>query len=392
MNPIWLVAKRELKTRLLSKAAIIATFIFVVLIAGGLQAAAFFASSFDEPSTIGVSQSASELGEIITEASQAEGQDVDVVAVEDAQAKDLLREGEVDAVISGTAQAPVLLFDGSPDIEIVQITTTAAQQSIFYSAIDPEEGEAIQHDLASLEVQVEDINPQTAQRDLDGVKIVTVFAMISLLFFALIQSASLIIVGVIEEKASRVVEVLLATIRPSQLLAGKVLGIGLMALIQVLIFALAGVGSAVAAGLVSLADLNVGWSVLNMIGWFILGFGVYVALFGGLASLVSRQEDAGVVTTPMVFGMMIPFYMAIYLVPNAPDALVTKITSYIPFFAPFMMPVRMAFDSAAGWEIALAVVLCLIAIPSVIWIGARVYSRAVLHTSGRVKLRQALRA
>ncbi|HLS01202.1 MAG TPA: ABC transporter permease [Beutenbergiaceae bacterium] len=392
MNPIWLVAKRELKTRLLSKAAIIATLIFVVLIAGGLQAAAFFASSFDEPSTIGVSQSASELGEIITEASQAEGQDVDVVAVEDAQAKDLLREGEVDAVISGTAQAPVLLFDGSPDIEIVQITTTAAQQSIFYSAIDPEEGEAIQHDLASLEVQVEDINPQTAQRDLDGVKIVTVFAMISLLFFALIQSASLIIVGVIEEKASRVVEVLLATIRPSQLLAGKVLGIGLMALIQVLIFALAGVGSAVAAGLVSLADLNVGWSVLNMIGWFILGFGVYVALFGGLASLVSRQEDAGVVTTPMVFGMMIPFYMAIYLVPNAPDALVTKITSYIPFFAPFMMPVRMAFDSAAGWEIALAVVLCLIAIPSVIWIGARVYSRAVLHTSGRVKLRQALRA
>src|SRR5690625_484970 len=392
MIPIWLVAKRDLKTRLLSKAAIIATFIFVVLIAGGLQAAAFFASSFDEPSTIGVSQSASELGEIITEASQAEGQDVDVVAVEDAQAKDLLREGEVDAVISGTAQAPVLLFDGSPDIEIVQITTTAAQQSIFYSAIDPEEGEAIQHDLASLEVQVEDINPQTAQRDLDGVKIVTVFAMISLLFFALIQSASLIIVGVIEEKASRVVEVLLATIRPSQLLAGKVLGIGLMALIQVLIFALAGVGSAVAAGLVSLADLNVGWSVLNMIGWFILGFGVYVALFGGLASLVSRQEDGGVVTTPMVFGLVITFYMAIYLVPNAPDALVTKITSYIPFFAPFMMPVRMAFDSAAGWEIALAVVLCLIAIPSVIWIGARVYSRAVLHTSGRVKLRQALRA
>lgn len=392
MNPIWLVAKRELKTRLLSKAAIIATLIFVVLIAGGIQAVAFFASSFDEPSTIGVSQSASELGEIITEASEADGQQVEVVAVEDAEAEDVLREGEVDAVISGTTQAPVVLFDGSPDIEIVQITTTAAQQSIFYSALDPQEGEAIQHDLASLEVQVEDINPETAQRDLDGLKIVTVFAMISLLFFALIQSASLIIVGVIEEKVSRVVEVLLATIRPSQLLAGKVLGIGLMALIQVLIFALAGGGSAVAAGLVSLADLNVGWSVLNMIGWFILGFGVYVALFGGLASLVSRQEDAGVVTTPMVFGMMIPFYMAIYLVPNAPDALVTKITSYIPFFAPFMMPVRMAFDSAAGWEIALAVVLCLIAIPSVIWVGARVYSRAVLHTSGRVKLRQALRA
>src|SRR5699024_4956730 len=186
-------------------------------------------------------------------------------------------------------------------------------------------------------------------------------------------------------------EILLATIRPGQLLGGKVLGIGIMALAQVVLFAAAGIISAMAAGLFSAGDINLGLSALTLIGWFLLGFALYVSLFGGLASLVSRQEDAGVVTTPMIFGMMIPFYLAIYLIPNAPDTAWTKILSYIPFFAPFMMPVRSAFEAVQGWEVALAVGLCVVSIPLVIWVGGRIYSRAVLHTGGRVRLREALR-
>src|SRR5699024_12791337 len=108
---------------------------------------------------------------------------------------------------------------------------------------------------------------------------------------------------------SRVVEILLATIRPGQLLAGKVLGIGIMALIQVVLFAAAGALSAMAAGLFSAGDFNVGISVLSLLGWLFLGLAIYVSLFGGLTSLVFRPQDAGEVTTPLVFRMTDPFYL-----------------------------------------------------------------------------------
>lgn len=394
MSTIWLVAKRELKTRLLAKASIISTIIFVVLIAAGIQVAGYFMNSSETSvTTVGVSAQTEPLGELMQGAAQGTGEEFEYLVFDESDAEQNLEEEAVEVYIAGTPSAPVFMFDGTPDGELITMGTDAAQQYTLFSAM----GEAgvdvaqIETELASIDVEVVDINPVTSARDLDGVKIATAFVSISLLFFALIQSASLIIVGVIEEKASRVVEILLATIRPAQLLAGKVLGIGIMALIQVVLFAATGAVSALAAGLFSAGDINLGVSILSLLGWFFLGFAIYVSLFGGLASLVSRQEDAGAVTTPLIFGVMIPFYLAIYLIPNAPDSLATKILSQIPFFSPFMMPVRAGFDAVSTWEIILAVALCLITIPLVIWIGGRVYSRAVLQTGGRVKLRDALR-
>lgn len=394
MSAIWLVAKRELKTRLLAKASIISTIIFVVLIAAGIQVVGYFMNSSETSvTTIGVSTQTEPLGELIQGAAQGTGEEFEYLVLDESDAAQILEEESVEVFIAGTPSAPVFMFDGTPDGELITMGTDAAQQYTLFNAM----GEAgvdvaqIEAELASIDVEVVDINPVTSARDLDGVKIATAFVSISLLFFALIQSASLIIVGVIEEKASRVVEILLATIRPAQLLAGKVLGIGIMALIQVVLFAATGALSALAAGLFSAGDINLGVSILSLLGWFFLGFAIYVSLFGGLASLVSRQEDAGAVTTPLIFGVMIPFYLAIYLIPNAPDSWATKILSQIPFFSPFMMPVRAGFDSVSTWEIILAVALCLITIPIVIWIGGRVYSRAVLQTGGRVKLRDALR-
>lgn len=393
-SPIWLVAKRELKTRLLAKASIISTIILVVLIAGGIQAISYFMdSSGSSETTIGVSAETAPLGPIMETAAAGQGEELDYLDLNESDAHEQLREDEIAMYLAGTPSAPVFTFDGDPDGALIDLGTGAAQDYLLFAAVDEAGGDSaqLQSELAGLEADVVDINPVTAERDLDGMKVLTGFVTISLLFFALIQSASFIIVGVIEEKSSRVVEILLATIRPSQLLAGKVLGIGIMALIQVAVFAGAGALSAMAAGLFSAGDVELGLSVLSLLGWFVLGFAIYVSLFGGLASLVSRQEDAGAVTTPLIFGVMIPFYLGIYLIPNAPDSLATKVLSQIPFFSPFMMPVRVGFDAVTGWELALAVALCLVTIPLVIWVGGRIYSRAVLHTGGRVKLSEALR-
>ena len=394
MSPIWLVAKRELKTRLLSRASIISTIVFLILIAGGVQALGYFMNSSDSPVTsIGVSQETAPLGDLLQANRQSTGETVEPVAVAEADAAQALMDGTIEMYIGGTPTSPVFMFDGTPDGNLIAEGSDAAQQLALFDALNASGVDVaeIEGAIASVEVDVRDVNPVTSERDLDGLKIVTAFVSISLLFFALIQSASLIIVGVIEEKASRVVEILLATIRPAQLLAGKVLGIGIMALIQVVLYAAVGVTSALAAGLFQVGDISLGVSALSLLGWFLLGFALYVALFGGLASLVSRQEDAGTVTTPLIFGLMIPFYLAIYLIPNAPDSVATKVLSQIPFFSPFMIPVRAGFDAVSPWEVALAIGLCLVTIPLVIWIGGRVYSRAVLQTGGRVKLRDALR-
>ncbi len=394
MSPIWLVAKRELKTRLLSKASIISTVVFLILIAGGVQALGYFMNSSDSSVTsIGVSQETAALGDLLQANRQSSGDNLEPVSIAEPDAAQALMDGAIEMYIGGTPTAPVFMFDGTPDGNLIAQGSDAAQQFALFDALNASGVNVaeIEGAIASVEVDVVDVNPVTSERDLDGLKIVTAFVSISLLFFALIQSASLIIVGVIEEKASRVVEILLATIRPAQLLAGKVLGIGIMALIQVVLYAAVGVASALAAGLFRVGDISLGVSALSLLGWFFLGFALYVALFGGLASLVSRQEDAGAVTTPLIFGLMIPFYLAIYLIPNAPDSVATKVLSQIPFFAPFMIPVRVGFDAVSTWEVALSIGLCLVTIPLVIWLGGRVYSRAVLQTGGRVKLRAALR-
>ncbi|HUH53128.1 MAG TPA: ABC transporter permease [Microbacteriaceae bacterium] len=395
---IWLVAKRELKSRLFAKATIISAIIFVVLIAGGVQVAAYFLNSTTDSSTaIGVSSEAEPLAQIMEQERQqtATGGDHELIyhTMSEVDAKEDLKNGDIEVYIAGTPSAPIFMFDGNPDGELVALGARAAEQYTLFTAIDNAGADSaqIQQELANIDVEILDINPVTSARQFDALKIVSSLVTIFLLFFALLQSASLIIVGVIEEKVSRVVEILLATIRPAELLAGKVLGIGLMALIQVLLFASAGVLSALSAGLFSLSDINIGVSVLSLLGWFLLGFTIYISLFGGLASLVSRQEDSGAVTTPLIFGMMIPFYLAIYLIPNAPDSIATKILSQIPFFAPFMMPVRVGFDAVETWEVVLSVAISVITVPLVIWIGGRVYSRAVLHTGGRLKLKDALR-
>ena len=215
---------------------------------------------------------------------------------------------------------------------------------------------------------------------------------ISLLLFALIGTGSLIAMGVVEEKTSRVVEILLATIRPSELLAGKILGIGIVGLGQVVILGGAAGASFAATGLLEGFQIDLGGTMVLVLLWFLLGFAVFSLLFGGFAALISRQEEIGAVTTPLMFLMFIPFYLAMFMgMSDSADSTVMRVLSQVPFFAPFMMPVRHVYGAVEAWEMALAIGIAVATIPLLVWIAGRVYRRGVLHTGGRMKLSQALR-
>jgi ABC-2 type transport system permease protein len=197
--------------------------------------------------------------------------------------------------------------------------------------------------------------------------------------------------GVVEEKSSRVVEILLATVRPATLLGGKILGVALYTLMQAAGMVLPMLFAAWHLEFLDSLEIGVGQLLVNFGVWFVLGFALFTVLFGGLAALVSRQEDIGSVSTPMMLLMMVPLYLAIYLVPSSPDGTVTAVLTQVPFFAPFMVPMRSAFGAISTAETLLAVGLCLISIPLFTWLAGRVYAGAVLNTGGRVKLKDALR-
>ncbi|MCL3860962.1 ABC transporter permease [Actinotalea sp. K2] len=398
---VWMVARREIKTRMLTKANIISLSVMLAVIAIGTGVAAYFMNRDSEPPVtyLAVAESVTPLqGDL--EAAAAE-QDVTLelttLTVEEAQTQ-LVGDGDLqlDAFLDGEPSAPRMLVASQPDMQLLALVTEAAQSWVL-----AEELGALGGDAAALEAAIAGAAPQVESvEEVDGDEgggfygpaYFVSLVVISLLLFALIGSGSLISVGVVEEKTSRVVEILLATIKPSQLLTGKILGIGVYGLFQVVLLGGAAGVSALVLDFGDVADLNIGIALVWLVIWFLIGYTIYALLFGGLAALVSRQEDIGSVTTPLMFLLFVPFYATLFLVPNTPDSTLVRVLSQVPFFSPFMMPTRDALGALAPWEMPLAISVSLLTIPALIWLAARIYQRGVLHTGGRMKLREALRS
>jgi ABC-2 type transport system permease protein len=186
------------------------------------------------------------------------------------------------------------------------------------------------------------------------------------------------------------VELLLATMRPWQLLAGKILGLGVLGLAQMLVIAVVGVAGALAFDVVDLPGRLIG-TVLTVIAWFVLGYAFYASVFAAAASLVSRQEDLASVITPASLLLVVGFVIAIQAAQDPTGSLAT-VTSFVPGLSPLVMPVRQAAGGADWWEVVVAVVLMLASIAVIVRIGGRIYAGALLRTGGKVKMREALLA
>jgi ABC-2 type transport system ATP-binding protein len=229
-----------------------------------------------------------------------------------------------------------------------------------------------------------------APADQEAAGVIVAIIGIGVLSGLLILFGQFVAQGVVEEKSSRVVELLLATMKPWQLLAGKIVGLGLLGLAQIVVIAVVGVAGALAFDLVDIPGELIGTAV-SVVLWFVLGYAFYAAIFAVAASLVSRQEDLAAVIMPTTLVLVVAFIVGIQA-SASPDGALARITSYVPGLSPLVMPVRQAAGDVAVWEIALAVVLMLIAIALIVRVGGRVYAGALLRTGGRTKVREALRA
>ncbi|MBD8062531.1 ABC transporter permease [Oceanitalea stevensii] len=391
---VGMVARREVKARFFTKSNLISLAIMVVVIVAGILVLDYFAGREDDGAadfTVAVESGVAELEPQLTAAGTALGTTVEVEELTREEAEPRLTE-DLDAFLGGDPARPEMLVDDEADQQLLALVTSAVQAHVLADQVSELGGDpqAFNEALAMAGPQVASVDAEDDADQFGPQYLVAVLA-ISLLLFALIGSGSLIAMGVVEEKTSRVVEILLATIRPSELLAGKILGIGIVSLVQVVVLSAAAAVPAMATGLLEGFEIDLGGTMLLVLLWFFLGFAVFALLFGGFAALISRQEEIGAVTTPLMFLMFVPYYLAMFMVTSDPDSTPVRILSQIPFFSPFMMPVRNVFGGVETWELLLSIGIALVTIPVLVWLAARVYRRGVLHTGGRMKLTDALR-
>ncbi|MGY1783837.1 ABC transporter permease [Geodermatophilus sp. SYSU D00698] len=377
---VRLVAAREVSTRIRDKTFIASSVLMIVLILGVLVFQ-IVVNSGGDTSRVGVVGEPGQVGQALEAQGDALGVDVEVVRFDTEDAARAAVEAEdVDGALVGAASAPELVVR-EPDTTLEAVVSGAVGAVAFTDAlagagVDPA-------DLPTLSVTALD-------DDGDQQNVVVAIVGVVVLYSLLILFAQFVAQGVVEEKSSRVVELLLATMKPWQLLAGKILGLGVLGLAQIAVIAAIGIGGALAFDVVDLPGELVG-TVLWLLFWFVLGYALYASLFAVAASLVSRQEDLGSVLTPASLVLVAGFVVAVQAASD-PDGSLAVVTSYVPGLSPMVMPVRQAAGDVALWEVGVAVVLMLVAIALVVRLGGRVYSGALLRTSGKTKLREALRA
>ena len=248
-------------------------------------------------------------------------------------------------------------------------------------------GEQAQQALSPPPLEVVSLEP--VDEDADA-KAGFAFFVVLLLYGQLMTYGFWVAAGVVEEKASRVVEIVLSTIRPSHLLAGKVIGLGLLGLGNLLLVAAVGLGVAQATGALEIDGDIIAATGLALV-WFVLGYAFYACAFACAGALVPRQEELQSTTTPLTMVLLASFFLA-FAVQSDPDGTLAHVTAFLPMTAPMTAPPRIAAGEMPTWEIVASIVVTAGGAALLIPLAARVYAGGVLRTGSALKLREAWRA
>ncbi|GAA3755366.1 ABC transporter permease [Microbacterium kribbense] len=350
----WLVATREVESKLRSKAFVISTAILLLaalagVIWGGIAAA--------HPSQTDVA---------VTGETAALVADVPGLALtradSTAAAIALVKAGTVSAALVPDAQSPVQIKivaqDSAPESLVAQLSVSPTVQLLNTTSQD------------------------ALLRYLVAIGFGVVFLMAASMF------GSTIAQSVVEEKQTRVVEILISAIPVRVLMAGKVIGNTILAMGQIILLAaIATIGLSVTGQGAVLAGL--GGPIVWFAVFFLFGFILLAALFAGSGAMISRQEDIGSTTMPLTMLIVAPYVLVILFNDNP---LVLAVMSYVPFSAPVAMPLRLYLGDAMWWEPLLSLAILIATCLAAIVVGSRIYRNSLLRMGARVKLAEALKA
>lgn len=381
---LYEVARREVSTRARTKAFRAVTLFIVLAAVAGPVVAALWPSSDSGTGrdvTIAVVEgSAIDDLDSAIESLSGDRLDAEVIVADSLDtAEDLVADGGADVALLDES---TLLWNQRNDIELDAILRGAIQQdhvakTAQAQGIDPRELARL---LTAPEVTERFVDESdTTESVRDGVS----FAGLFLAFLVPQVFGQLTLMSVVEEKSTRVIEVLLSHIRPRTLLAGKVLGVSLLAIAQLVLLA---AGLLISLIVVQAIDVPPSvWRFVPILLISVIGaLGIYNTLFALVGSLISRMEDASQVMMPVMIPLVGGYVVAQTSILGNSDSLIHKVFTFFPLTAPMMLPVRVAQDAIAPWEIVVSLGLLVVSIVVLLRLAGRVYEFALLRTGSRI--------
>jgi ABC-2 type transport system permease protein len=380
----WLVAKREMRERArsrgfrISSALMLLLAVVMVVLPGLLDTSDTRSVGITGVTPHGIEQTLSSTGD-------SGGTSVELHRFDSlASGEEALRDEKIDVLVVAARR---LEWRGRVDAELQALVTGAIQVATVRdraaaAGVDPD---TVARMLSPVPVQSVQIGAAPGRsRDDDTAATLMTGALLA----AIVIYGNLVLTGVVEEKSSRVVEVLLARLPAKALLGGKVVGIGLLGFGQLAATAVVALVASMTIGSVDLPAVT-GGVLAWVLVWFVLGYALYAMIYGALGSLASRTEDAQAVAGPVGYVLIAGYWASFIAIGADPDGPWARGLSLFPATAPLAMPGRIALGAAAWWESPLAVLLTLAAIAGLISFAGRVYQNAVLRTGAVVRLRDA---
>jgi ABC-2 type transport system permease protein len=383
----WLVARREWIQRVRTTSFRVSTLISILIVVAIVLVPDVVGGDARRERTVGtVGETSAELPALF----RASGEQLDLTVTtrpfaDEAAGIAALRSGDVAVLLVDQEE---LIWKASPDDRLAAIVSSsvgALERRDAVADLDLSSEEAARL-TGAVDLPSRSLEPATAERT---EREELAFIALLVLFLALSVYGGFLVTGVVEEKSSRVVEVLLARLRPAELLAGKILGIGMVGLAQLALVA--------ASALIALrfaenpSATTTPGTIAWIVFWFVLGYGFYAVLDASAGSLVSRQEEAQSIQFPVSAVLIVAYFVSMQAA-QTPDSTAALIGSLVPPTAPMVMLARIAHGAVPWWQIVASVGLMIVTVYGLVQLAGRIYTGAVLRFGARLRLKEAWRS
>lgn len=423
MKKIWIVLKSEFCRRATSRGFILTTLLtpLGLLSLGVFVAAVTFFALESSPSRVAVLDRTGVLYDELDVSGKTRfiPSDAPVDSV-----RKLVRNGTYDGylhlpetLLKGTGSAVYYSADGSGITTRMQISrqlNRAVQQQRLATFDVSSDLLAVLN--AEVKIETMKLTDDGETRDMSQINAIVGYVMGFLIYITVFLYGGYVMQGVIEEKANRIVELIVSSVKPFELLMGKVLGIGALGLAQITIWSLLifmgvmfagsapalfaeptplnGSGSASQKAVLDAADLTLPAVGLDVLVWSILffmgGYLLYASLFAAVGSAVDQQQDAQSFIAPLTAFTVVPMVLIPVLVQN-PNTGLSIVLSMIPFFSPILMVVRVAVVDVPLWQVGLSYLLLTATFVGAVWVSSRIYRVGILMYGKKPSLREMIR-
>ena len=407
MHNVWLIAKREYLERIRTKAFLVMTVLIPLLMGGGIVGTAIAGRSQHSNSHIAVVSPDLDLATDLQkelEHGRNSKMLVDVISPAAADTRTVLDSELSNRQLDGylwitsaksTNTRPTFTYTPRSRADIVTrgtivdaLSTVVTREGLTHKGM----GTA---DVDALMAPVRLDSSQAGKNDSSEGAFYSSYVLFFLMYFVIMLYGMNVARSIIEEKTSRIFEVLLATIRPEEMMAGKVIGVGSVGLTQVGIWLVTAV-ILTATPLVSRltgADVHVALSatqIVFFVVYFLLGYLLYSSIAAALGAMTNSEQELQQLNMFLVLPLAMCMFGLGFVIPN-PDGLVARIMSMTPFFAPLIMYMRISIKMPPVWEIAVSITLTVAAIWAILWVASRIYRVGILMYGKKPNVAEVLR-